>query len=56
MVPILILVILGLLVVLLAGAETRKLLLDACSATQVRAGERTNWNVDGSRFRVSALW
>jgi hypothetical protein len=45
MVPILILVILGLLVVLLSGwRRNRKLLLDARSATQVRAGERTNEN------------
>ena len=43
MVPILILVILGLLVVLLSSwHRNRKLLLDARSATQVRAGERTN--------------
>jgi PAS domain S-box-containing protein len=43
MVPFLILVILGLLVVLLSGwRRNRKLLLDARSATQVRAGERTN--------------
>src|ERR1700745_1565423 len=43
MVPILILVILGLLVVLLSSwRRNRKLLLDARSATQVRAGERTN--------------
>src|SRR6201997_5342252 len=43
MVPILILVILGLLVVLLSSwHRNRKLLLDVRSATQVRAGERTN--------------
>jgi len=43
MVPILILVILGLLAVLLSSwRRNRKLLLDARSATQVRAGERTN--------------
>src|SRR6201984_745920 len=43
MVPILILVILGLLVVLLSSwRRNRKLLLDARSAAQVRAGERTN--------------
>src|SRR5689334_10789059 len=43
MVPILILVILGLLVVLLSGwRRNRTLLLDARSATQVRAGERTD--------------
>src|ERR1700722_2673435 len=43
MVPILILVILCLLVVLLSSwHRNRKLLLDARSATQVRAGERTN--------------
>jgi hypothetical protein len=43
MVPILILVILGLLVVLLSSwRRNRKLLLDARSATQRRAGERTN--------------
>ena len=43
MVPILFLVILGLLVVLLSSwRRNRKLLLDARSATQVRAGERTN--------------
>jgi PAS domain S-box-containing protein len=43
MVPILILVILGLLVVLLSSwHRNRKLLLDARSATQVRAGERTS--------------
>ena len=43
MVPILILVILGLLVVLLSSwRRNRKPLLDARSAKQVRAGERTN--------------
>ncbi len=43
MVPILILVILGSLVFLLSSwHRNRKLLLDARSATQVRAGERTN--------------
>src|SRR5579864_1763767 len=43
MVPILILVILGLLVVLLSSwRRSRKLLLDARSATQRRAGQRTN--------------
>src|SRR5258708_29344627 len=43
MLPILILVILGLLVVLLSSwHRNRKLLLDARSVTQVRAGERTN--------------
>src|SRR5260370_27152072 len=43
MVPILILVILGLLVLLLSSwRRNRELLLDAPSATQVRAGERTN--------------